>query len=172
MITVIADDITGAAEIAGVCLRFGLEVSFGIDAIPIKDAQITVIATDSRSFSEEEAYQLHLQLTKKVIQKNKNQIIFKKCDSVLRGHILTELAASMDASGKEIVLLQPSNPISNRCINEGMYYVNDVEIKMRLGGFTSIKKQEMRVMYVVDAAFPDRLFENGIDVTKNKAQRD
>ena len=31
MIAVIADDITGAAEIAGVCLRYDLTVSFGID---------------------------------------------------------------------------------------------------------------------------------------------
>ena len=36
-------------------------------------------------------------------------------------------------------------------------------------GFTSIKKQEMQAMYVVDAAFPDRLYVNGIDVIMNKA---
>lgn len=36
MITVIADDLTGAAEIAGVCIRYGLDVAFGIDSIPQK----------------------------------------------------------------------------------------------------------------------------------------
>ncbi|WP_370476405.1 four-carbon acid sugar kinase family protein [Tamlana flava] len=129
MITVIADDLTGAAEIAGICLRYGIDTTFGIDTMSEREAKVDIIATDSRSLSETEAYQVHCQLAKKVIQKNKNQIVFKKCDSVLRGHVLTELAALMDASGKEIVLLQPSNPVSNRVINDGIYYVNDVEIE-------------------------------------------
>ncbi|MEL0456532.1 four-carbon acid sugar kinase family protein [Flavobacteriaceae bacterium SZ-1-7] len=129
MITVIADDLTGAAEIAGICLRYGIDTTFGIDTMSQREAKVNIIATDSRSLSEAEAYQIHWQLAKKVIQKSKNQIIFKKCDSILRGYVLTELSALMDASEKSTVLLQPSNPVSNRVINEGMYYVNDIEIE-------------------------------------------
>ncbi|WP_439132036.1 four-carbon acid sugar kinase family protein, partial [Polaribacter sp.] len=62
MITVIADDLTGAAEIAGICLRYGVAVSFGIDEIPEKQATINIIATDSRSKNQEEAYKTHLHL--------------------------------------------------------------------------------------------------------------
>ena len=80
MITVIADDLTGAAEIAGICLRYGIEVAFGIDSVPEKLAQVSIIATDSRSLSEDEAYKMHLQLANKIIQNNSNQIIFKKCE--------------------------------------------------------------------------------------------
>ncbi len=90
MITVVADDLTGAAEIAGMCLRYGIDVAFGIDAIPEKEAQVVIVATDSRSLSEEQAYKVHLQLAGDIIKNNPNQIIFKKCDSVLRGHVLTE----------------------------------------------------------------------------------
>lgn len=129
MITVIADDLTGAAEIAGVCLRYGIEVSFGIDTIPKKQAQVNIIATDSRSVSEKDAYQIHSEIAEKVLHYSKNQIIFKKCDSVLRGHVLTELTALMKVFNKTKVLLQPSNPFGNRCIHNGIYYVNDEKIE-------------------------------------------
>jgi uncharacterized protein YgbK (DUF1537 family) len=129
MITVVADDLTGAAEIAGICLRYGMDVAFGIDAIPEKSAQVTIIATDSRSLTEEEAYETHLQLAGDIIKKNPNQIIFKKCDSVLRGHVLTEISAMINITSKKSVLLQPSNPLGKRCISDGIYYVNDVKIE-------------------------------------------
>lgn len=129
MITVIADDLTGAAEIVGICLRYRIDVSFGIDTIAQKEAQVTVIATDTRSLSENEAYKIHQLIAKNIIEEHYNQIIFKKCDSVLRGHVLTELSALMNVSGKRSVLLQPSNPVGNRCIQNGIYFVNNEEIK-------------------------------------------
>ncbi|MFD0990090.1 four-carbon acid sugar kinase family protein [Mariniflexile jejuense] len=124
MITVIADDLTGAAEIAGICLRYGIDVSFGINTIPKKQATVTIIATDSRSMSEDEAYETHFHLAEEIILKT-NNILFKKCDSVLRGHVLTELSALIDVTEKKSILLQPSNPEGNRCIKKGVYWVND-----------------------------------------------
>ncbi|WMI66255.1 four-carbon acid sugar kinase family protein [Aestuariibaculum sp. YM273] len=129
MITVIADDLTGAAEIAGICLRYGIEVAFGIDIVPEGHALISVIATDSRSLSEDEAYKIHLQLVSEVLKKNPNQMIFKKCDSVLRGHVLVELKATVKATGKTKVILQPANPLGGRCVKNGVYYVEGVEIE-------------------------------------------
>lgn len=126
MITVIADDLTGAAEIAGICLRYGIKVSFGIDTIPEKSALVTIIATDSRSMTEIEAYETHRELTKSILEKNKNTILFKKCDSALRGHIVSEITALLEITNKESVLLQPSNPAANRCIQEGSYWLNGV----------------------------------------------
>ncbi len=129
MITVIADDLTGAAEIAGICLRYGLKVTFGIDAIPKNVADVNIIATDSRSMTEEVAYKTHRQLADSIISIKENQTIFKKCDSVLRGYVLTELNALLDATGKKNVLLQPANPDTNRCIRFGSYWINDVLIE-------------------------------------------
>ncbi len=125
MITVIADDLTGAAEIAGICLRHGLKATFGIDALPENLADVNIIATDSRSMPEEEAYKTHRQLADIILAKKINQVLFKKCDSVLRGHVLTELSALLDATGKECVLLQPANPAANRCIHNGSYFINN-----------------------------------------------
>jgi D-threonate/D-erythronate kinase len=129
MITVIADDLTGAAEIAGICLRYGIEVSFGIDTIPEKLALVTIIATDSRSMKEKDAYQTHRKLAASILEKNKKTILFKKCDSALRGHILTEMVALFDVTSKTTALLQPANPNANRFIKNGYYLINDVLIE-------------------------------------------
>ena len=128
MITVIADDLTGAAEIAGICIRYGLDVSFGIDEIPEKKATINVIATDTRSKEEDEAYETHFHLAESILSQPKS-IIFKKCDSVLRGHVLIELMALADAEEKETILIQPSNPKNNRFIKDASYYIDGVLIE-------------------------------------------
>lgn len=128
MITVIADDLTGAAEIAGICLRYGIDVSFSIDKIPEKQTAINVIATDTRSKDEDEAYETHLHLAIEIIS-NTNNIIFKKCDSVLRGHVFVELLALANTVKKYKILLQPSNPKSNRFIKDASYYINDILIE-------------------------------------------
>lgn len=125
MITVIADDLTGAAEIAGICLRYGIDTSFGIDAVPQKKAPITIIATDSRSMTEEEAYTTHLQLAKEIVANAKNEILFKKCDSVLRGNVVSEIIAISKATNKNKFILQPANPTAKRCIRNGIYWVEE-----------------------------------------------
>ena len=128
MIAVIADDITGAAEIAGVCLRYGLKVSFGIDTVPNGIADVCVIATDSRSLTETEAFAVHSKLASDIYKLNP-AFVFKKCDSVLRGYVLSELSALFAASQMEKILLQPANPSTGRCIKEGLYYVGDEKIE-------------------------------------------
>lgn len=127
-IVVLADDITGAAEIAGVCLRYGLKVSFGIDSLPVGDSDVKIIATNSRSATESEAYLIHQSISNAIF-KDSNAFVFKKCDSALRGFILTELSALSTASGIYTVILQPSNPMSDRCISNGMYYIGGRKIQ-------------------------------------------
>jgi uncharacterized protein YgbK (DUF1537 family) len=127
-IIVIADDLTGAAEIAGVCLRYGLTVSFGIATVPIENAQVRIIATDSRSGKEEDAYALHHKIAHE-LYRDHTPFIFKKCDSVLRGYVLGELSAILKVSGKKTVLLQPANPHAGRFIKDGFYYIGEEKIQ-------------------------------------------
>lgn len=126
-VIILSDDITGAAEIAGVCLRYGLKVSFGINELP-SEANVKIIATDSRSLTEDEAFQVHKTLALKIKNQNNFDFIFKKCDSVLRGYVLTEMYALADVFEKKTVLLQPSNPASGRYIKNGIYFIGDTEL--------------------------------------------
>ena len=127
MIAVIADDITGAAEIAGICLRYRLSTLFGVDEWPTGHAQVKIIATNSRSENEEKAVEIHKAVTKCVSQDNP-EFIFKKCDSVLRGHVLAEMHAMLSETGNSFVDIQPANPVAGRIINNSHYFVNAVPL--------------------------------------------
>jgi uncharacterized protein YgbK (DUF1537 family) len=133
MLIIIADDITGAAEVAGVCLRFGLRVSFGIDELPEGVADVKVIATDSRQSNTLEAVRIHRKLAEDIKSKGITEI-FKKTDSTLRGYVIDEIDELMEVYGYERVVLQPSNPWSGRCIKTGKYKIAGVPLN-----FTSFK---------------------------------
>lgn len=131
---VIADDITGAAEIAGIAFNSGQEVrlviggSAGSDSIAEKAT--TVIATDTRSMSEAEAVAetsriasaLHLP----------SSTLFKKTDSALRGHVVAELVALMQAIGYRRAVYLPANPSKGRIIRNGIYYICEEGIEKPL----------------------------------------
>ncbi len=131
---VLADDITGAAEIAGVCLRYGLKVTFGIDTIP-SESEVRIIATDTRSLSESEAFTIHKNLALQINELGNFDLIYKKCDSVLRGYVLTEMLALDEVFQKGKILLEPTNPSTGRCIKNGLYLI--AETLLHKTGFAS-----------------------------------
>jgi len=126
---VIADDITGAAEIAGIAFSKGRQVSLvcgcGCDTAT---NGTTVIATDTRSMSEAEA----VAETRRIISHSSfpfliphsSFLIFKKTDSALRGHVVAELSALMEATGYKRAVYLPANPSKGRIIKNGVYYIN------------------------------------------------
>ncbi len=127
MIVVIADDFTGAAEIGGVGLRYGLNVEIQTDTSIPDYVDLLIIATDTRAKSEIEAYDEVFGLTKE-LRKNNFEMIYKKTDSVLRGHVLTELKAFMKASGQKNLIFNPANPEFGRTIKGGIYYINNIPL--------------------------------------------
>ena len=89
---------------------------------------ITVIATDTRSGTEEEAVKtiedLFAPSTSPLQGGVGGGLIFKKTDSVLRGHVAAELQALMRVTGKQKALLIPQNPSKGRIVKDGIYYIN------------------------------------------------
>lgn len=127
MLTVIADDITGAAEIAGIALRHGLKTVLTTDGTAsLSDAEVAVIATDTRSDSEENAVKTVEKITKCVAKEGNT--LFKKTDSVLRGHIAAELKAILKAASLSNALLIAQNPSKGRVIIDGTYYIKGVRL--------------------------------------------
>lgn len=127
MIAVIADDLTGAAEIGGIALRHGLQVVMDTRVHGAVDQDVLVIATDARSKGIEEANALIAGLTKELLALHP-ALIFKKTDSLLRGHVAEELLAQMQASGKSRALLIPANPRLKRTIRDGIYHAGGVPL--------------------------------------------
>lgn len=127
MISVIADDLTGAAEVAGLALSFGLRAAVLVDCVREIDVDVLVVATNMRSSDRDSAECKSEKIAKALLGLN-CKFIYKKTDSVLRGHIGAELMAQMRSESKSIALLVPANPTHNRTIRNGIYYVDGVEL--------------------------------------------
>jgi uncharacterized protein YgbK (DUF1537 family) len=127
MIVVIADDFTGAAEIGGIGLRFGLNVEIQIDTAVHENVDLLIVATDSRAMPEKEAFNEVYSVTENLCRKNFD-LIYKKSDSVLRGHVLPELKAFMKAANRENLIFVPANPNFGRTISGGTYYINNIPL--------------------------------------------
>ena len=126
MIIVIADDVTGAAEMAGVALRNNLKVQFVTEVDNrLPETDILVIATDTRSMSREEAVETMKHIAG-YLKENKDIRVFKKTDSVMRGHIMPELETLAACMGYEKTILLPQNPSKGRIIKGGTYYIDGV----------------------------------------------
>lgn len=124
MIAVIADDLTGAAEIGGIGLRYGLKAEIVTHIPKSSPADLLIISTDTRSMPENAALELTREVSEAIRDINPS-IIFKKVDSVMRGHIIPEIKLHLQLLGKSKVLLIPANPDFGRKLTGGKYYVND-----------------------------------------------
>ena len=91
MIVVVADDLTGAAEMAGVGLAHGLNVEINIEGYRDSSAELLVVAADTRSKPIPIVIEKITKLSEE-IRKGHPELVYKKIDSVLRGHVLEEYA--------------------------------------------------------------------------------
>src|SRR5262249_7676529 len=122
MIGVIADDLTGAAEIGGIGLRHGLKAEVILQGECDGEADLVCVDTDSRSCTAKEAARRAAAAARK-LRKAGAVWIYKKVDSVLRGNVLAEVSAIRQALGLHAALLVPANPRFGRVIREGRYFV-------------------------------------------------
>jgi len=123
MIGVIADDLTGAAELAGIGLRYGLTAEVIVQGECNGKAELVCVDTDSRSCTANEAARRAAAAARE-LRKAGAAWIYKKVDSVLRGNVLAEAQAIQKALGLRGVLLAPANPCFGRVIRGGRYFVN------------------------------------------------
>ncbi len=124
MIVVLADDLSGAAELAGIALRHGLSAEVQTAFHPATDADVVCLDTDTRLLTATEAAARMSAITRDVLA-TRPDWIFKKCDSVLRGPVLAEARAVADAAGLARLLVLPANPSRGRVIRDGLYFVGD-----------------------------------------------
>jgi len=123
MIAVIADDFTGAAELGGIGLRYGLSVEISMVVNSATKADLLIIAADTRSTDEAEAVAEMEKITKALLTLQPG-LLFKKTDSVLRGHIVAELNVQLKVLQCSRALLVAANPALGRTIENGIYFLN------------------------------------------------
>lgn len=131
MILIIADDLTGANDTGVQFQKKGY--STFVDVLSKDECQndleaydVISINTDSRSLSKKEAYDKVYHISKKYIN-SKISVLYKKIDSMFRGHPGSELDAVMDASGLNVAFVAPSYPENDRRIENGILYTSSYE---------------------------------------------
>ncbi len=127
MIVIIADDFTGAAELAGISLGYGLKVSLCLDGSLQGDADVYIVSTDSRSMKKNDAVQAVKSATQVAVQLQPD-FIFKKTDSVLRGYVADELNIQLEVLGIDKALILPANPSLGRTIRNRQYFIDGIAI--------------------------------------------
>jgi uncharacterized protein YgbK (DUF1537 family) len=123
----IADDLTGAAEIAGIGVRYGLPTRLAREPVSEVHDGLTVFDTDSRELS---ATDVARRLTEFVagLPRSGFDLVFKKTDSALRGFACAEIEAVMRVMGCAKGMLVPQNPSRGRTIAGGIYRIDGVPI--------------------------------------------
>jgi uncharacterized protein YgbK (DUF1537 family) len=123
---VLADDLTGAAEIAAIGVEHGLSTELAT-AAPERAvaADLLVVDTDSRPLDARGAAE---KIARLLVRLPKAAAFFKKTDSVLRGQIAAELAAICSVLPFQRVLLVPQNPSKGRIISHGQYLIDGIPL--------------------------------------------
>ena len=124
MIGVIADDLTGAAEIGAIGWRYGLRAEVILNRQVGGEANLVCVDTDSRSCAPAEAAR-RAEAAARLLACAGARWIYKKVDSVLRGEVTREVEAAARKLGFGLALVVPANPSFGRVIRDGCYYIRD-----------------------------------------------
>lgn len=128
-IFVLADDLTGAAEIGGAALDYGLSVRIVFELYSNTNCPEDVLVLDSNSRSKDpnQAYNL---INRLLAEHNFSEyrFIFKKVDSLLRGPVIPEVRACLNILDFEEAIIVPANPSKGRLIQNGKYYIDGVPL--------------------------------------------
>jgi uncharacterized protein YgbK (DUF1537 family) len=128
----IADDSTGATDVANNLVRGGMRVvqTIGVPAAPLdEDVDAVVVALKSRTCPAKEAVAQSVAALRWLRAAGARQIYFKYCstfDSTPRGNIGQVTDALMSALGTDFTIACPAVPENKRVVFKGYLFVGDV----------------------------------------------
>jgi D-threonate/D-erythronate kinase len=138
LVTIIADDLSGATDSAVACAERGLDTVVAlVDTSNNGRAEAIAFDADTRRRSRRAA----AAETARLVRSHANMssgILFKKIDSTLRGHIGAEIAALLSARRgttrsvlrqRTIVVLAPAFPAQGRTTLQGRQLLNGVPLE-------------------------------------------
>jgi 3-dehydrotetronate 4-kinase len=128
----IADDFTGATDLANNLVRSGMRV-LQINGLPTQglptNVDAVVIALKSRTIPAQEAIDQSLSALAWLREHDAKQVYFKYCstfDSTALGNIGSVTEALMDALGTDFTIATPAFPDNGRTVFKGHLFVGDV----------------------------------------------
>lgn len=128
----IADDFTGASDLANNLVRAGMRTvqTIGVPDGPLgADVDAVVVALKSRTIAADEAVAQSLAALRWLQAAGAQQIYFKYCstfDSTAQGNIGPVTEALMDALATDFTIATPAFPDNKRSVFKGYLFVGDV----------------------------------------------
>lgn len=131
----IADDYTGASDLANMLTRCGLRTvqTIGVpdDALALPDVDAVVVSLKSRSIEASKAVARSREADKWLRARGASHVLFKICstfDSTDAGNIGPVMDALRVDSGDTIVLVTPAFPGTGRTVYQGNLFVGSVPL--------------------------------------------
>ncbi len=128
----IADDFTGATDLASMLVRQGMATVqlIGVPGAGVDpgDAQAVVVALKSRTISADEAVRQSLAALGWLRAQGAGQVLFKYCstfDSTDRGNIGPVSEALLEALGADLTIACPALPENGRTVYQGHLFVGE-----------------------------------------------
>ena len=130
----VADDDTGASDLAGMLAEQGLRVILAID-LPTEEKlkswarnhEAVIIATATRAIQPEEARSRTREAVRLLASLKPRQIQFKYCstfDSTVHGNIGPSIDAALEESGETFTVAIPALPVNGRTTYNGYHFVH------------------------------------------------
>jgi len=127
LILVLADDFSGAAEMAGIAQRLGFSAEVQTRFDPNGSSEVIALDTQTRALPGQAAVD-RLQTILDAIGQLRCSWIYKKIDSVLRGHVLAETETIMLKIGMNHSVIIPANPSKGRVVRKGHYWIHQTPL--------------------------------------------
>jgi len=131
LLGIIADDFTGATDVAGMLVQAGMDTLLAIgvpEATAALDADAVVVALKSRTAPADEAVRDSLAALERLRAAGCRHFYFKVCstfDSTPRGNIGPVAEALMAALGADFAIACPAFPENGRSVYRGHLFVGD-----------------------------------------------
>ena len=129
----IADDITGASDLANTLVRGGLAtvLAIGTPEAEVEDAEAVVIALKTRTVPPTDAVSQSLAAYRWLAARPTGALMVKYCstfDSTPDGNIGPVVDVVLDASGDRLSVVCPAFPTNKRTVYKGHLFVGDVPL--------------------------------------------
>ncbi|RWG04153.1 3-oxo-tetronate kinase [Mesorhizobium sp.] len=130
----VADDFTGATDVAGIFAKSGMKTTVMIGAPSDRqevDADAIVVALKTRTIEPSEAVRQSLHAFDWLRRRGALRFYFKYCstfDSTDRGNIGPVLDAMLDALGSEFTIACPAFPANARTVYKSNLFVGDLPL--------------------------------------------
>ena len=132
-VTIVADDLTGAMDVAGPFADHGLDTRAvasieGCRRESLAGAEVVSINADTRHLPAEEAASRVRHILRALVD-GESEILIKKIDSTLRGNVVAETLAMLEASGRRLAVVAPAFPAQGRTVVQGVVHVRNIPLK-------------------------------------------